>query len=278
MIGRAIVNKALVAAAGVALAGISLLAWFLFAGGSPPAAADDGGGWPSPAAQLTIPAAVAPADFGRRRIFVDAGHGAKDNTGNLSSLCQNEQDFTLDLASDLARRLEASSHFEVRVSRSGSDLVAYADRVQAADDWPAEVFLSLHSDVRGPAGTGDCPSNRSAPGFSLLWSDEGPLAGQRLQLARSISTRMLQVGLVAYDGDEYRDQYEADAQQAGVFADRHAPGSRIFVLHKPSMPSVIVETHNARDDREAERWNETATREAFAAAVTAALIDALAGS
>jgi N-acetylmuramoyl-L-alanine amidase len=266
----------MVAVAGVGVAGTALLAWFLLGEGSPPAAAEDGGGWPSAAARLEPPATTAPAHFGRRRVFVDPGHGAADNSGNLSSSCQLEQDFTLDLAQDLARRLEASSHFEVLLSRSGSALVAYADRVRAADSWRAEAFVSLHSDVRGPAGTGSCPQNRSAPGFSVLWSDEGPLGRERLELGRAVARRMLQAGFVAYDGGEYREQYEADARQAGVFVDRHALDTRIFVLRQPTMPSVIVETHNARDDREAERWNEQATREAFAAAVAAALVDVLA--
>jgi N-acetylmuramoyl-L-alanine amidase len=58
--------------------------------------------------------------------------------------------------------------------------------------------------------------------------------------------------------------------------DRHAFEQRIFVLWKPSMPSVIVETHHALDPREARLWAEKSTHEAFASAVTAALIDALA--
>jgi N-acetylmuramoyl-L-alanine amidase len=267
----------MVAFAGVGVAGTALIAWFLLGDGSPSAAAEDGGGWPSSAARLAPPATTAPADFGRRRVFVDAGHGAENNSGNLSALCQKEQDFTLDLSQDLARRLQASSHFEVRLARSGSALVAYADRVRAADAWRAEAFVSLHSDVRGPAGAGSCPQNRSAAGFSVLWSDEGPLAGERLELGRAVARRMLQAGFVAYDGSEYLQQYEADAHQAGVFVDRHALDTRIFVLRQPTMRSVIVETHNARDDREAERWNEEATREAFAAAVAAALVDVLAG-
>ena len=38
------------------------------------------------------------------------------------------------------------------------------------------------------------------------------------------------------------------------------------------MPSILVETHNALDDREALRWEEPATRDALAHALAAALI------
>src|SRR5262249_33023453 len=72
--------------------------------------------WPDPAAPLTAPALAFPPDFGSRRIFVDAGHGAPDNPGNSSTYCVDEQDFTLRAARDLAGRLAATGHFEVRLS------------------------------------------------------------------------------------------------------------------------------------------------------------------
>ena len=62
-------------------------------------------------------------------------------------------------------------------------------------------------------------------------------------------------------------------QLPGVFVDRR--DKRIFMLRSPVMPSIIIETHNAVDDREARSWNQPHTREAFATAIVAALIDAL---
>ena len=57
---------------------------------------------------------------------------------------------------------------------------------------------------------------------------------------------------------------------------RHQPGQRIFVLRKPPMPSVIIETHHALDFEEVARWREERTLESFAAAVTQGMVDALA--
>ena len=68
--------------------------------------------------------------------------------------------------------------------------------------------------------------------------------------------------------------YDADPTP-GVFVDRHAAAQRIFVLRRPSMPSVILETHNALEPREAERWSELATIDAAADALAGALVDAL---
>jgi N-acetylmuramoyl-L-alanine amidase len=240
-------------------------------------------GWPSGEAQLSAPQPSFSADFGKRRIYLDAGHGADGNTGNRSSLCEDEQDFTLALAQELAQHLEQTGHFDVRLSRQPGERVAYQQRVSEAEQWSAHAFVSLHSDVRGrteswePEPGVSCLRSRTAPGFSVLWSDEGDDATGRgrLALARATAAALEALGLPAYDGDDYRGLYQGDERQAGVFVDRHEPGERIFVLRRPTMPSIIVETHNALDDREAKRWREPTVREGFAHAIATALANAL---
>lgn len=239
--------------------------------------------WPGPAAALSASPAVFPPGFGVRRIYVDAGHGAASNRGNTSSFCVDEQDFTLGAARALAERLEATRHFEVKVSRNGDRPVDYKDRASEAAAWRAEVFMSLHSDVRGqatrwsPRPGESCPLSLEAPGFSVLWSDEGEagLVSRRHGLARATAARMREAGFLPYDGVDYTGLYEADPAEPGVFVDRHAPEQRIFVLRRPLMPSILIETHHALDPREATRWTEPHTLDAFAAAVAAALVDAL---
>jgi N-acetylmuramoyl-L-alanine amidase len=240
-------------------------------------------GWPFPGACVVAPPVVFPEAFGVRRVYVDAGHGAPGNTGNTSCRCVDEQDFTLGAARALAERLEATGRFEARVSRDGDRPVPYAERVNDAERWDADAFISLHSDVRGkldrwsPEPGMTCPLNLAAPGFAVLWSDEGEatLCDRRLALARAFARRMQEAGLLPYRGAEYTGLYEADAAQPGVFVDRRAPEQRIYVLRRPAMPAILVETHHALDAREAARWAEPATLDAFAAAVAAALVDAL---
>lgn len=239
--------------------------------------------WPDPGYRLAPRAPEFAPGFGRRRVYLDAGHGAAGNTGNRSAFCRDEEAFTLSLAEDVARELEKTEHFEVRLSRRGDTRVPYSERVRAADAWPADVLVSLHSDYRGKvetwtsAGETTCPRSRAAPGFSLLWSDQGDpaLALRRLALARELGRTLEQVGFVAYTGGEYSPTYERDSEQRGVFLDRHSERDRIFLLYRPSIPSVIVETHNAVDDREARRWEEAETRDAFAGAIADALSRAL---
>jgi N-acetylmuramoyl-L-alanine amidase len=239
--------------------------------------------WPGPAAVLSPPPFAAPEGFGVRRVYIDAGHGARDNRGAVSSYCVDEQDFTLAAALAVAARLEATGHFEARLSRDGSRLVEYRDRIAEAAAWGAEAFVSIHSDVRGrfemwsPSPGLSCRRSLAAPGFSVLWSDEGDaaLAERRVDLARRAARRMRETGFPPYTGAEYTGLYEADAAEPGVFVDRHAPDQRIFILRRTTMPAILIETHHALDPREAARWNEPGTLDAFSAALAAALVDAL---
>jgi N-acetylmuramoyl-L-alanine amidase len=234
--------------------------------------------WPAPEASLHAPIIRAARGMTKIRLFVDPGHGAEGNTGNLSCFCEKEQDFTLDLAKDMDTYLQQTGRFEVMLSRGVGEVVSYPDRVSASERWKAHVFLSLHSDVRGRHESWTlndgrtCPRSESAPGFSVLFSDEGGLATQRHILAQSLAKRMSQAGFLAYLGEQY-SMYEADPQVQGVFADRHPLDKRIFVLRQPSMPSILVETHNAWDPREVRRWDERHTRTVFFQVVEATLID-----
>lgn len=215
------------------------------------------------------------------RVVIDPGHGAADNTGNRSSFCRAEQDFTFDLGRDVKRDLEATGRFEVRLSRGPGETVDYKTRVAAADSWGARAFVSLHSDVRGHAETWrptealECPRHRGGTGFAVLFSDESEnRATERERVASGIAREASAAGFVPFQGVEYSADY-APRTTAGVFADRHAPEERIFVLRASSMPSVIIETHNALDDREALAWEDPRTRRAFARALARALAASL---
>lgn len=217
------------------------------------------------------------------RVLLDAGHGAADNHGNTSTFGVAEEEFTLDLAHDVAAELEATGAFEIRLSRGAGERVAYAARLDAARALRADAFVSLHSDVRGtvrawsPVPGLTTRAAVDAPGFTVLHADEGDpaLAARRRDLAVSVAAAMHEAGFFPYGGAAYQGLYAPDPDQPGAFVDRHEPAKRIFVLRRAPMPSIIVETHNALDPREAARWDEAHTRRAFAMALARGLVDAL---
>lgn len=239
--------------------------------------------WPEAGALLWPPAVVQGREDHRPvRIFIEPGHGNPGNAGNTSCRCRPEQDFTLALGRDLTQRLSDSPHLNLRIAGGGETRPPYRQRIADAESWGADALISLHSDTRGapspwqpPGRDGSCSRNDEEPGFTVLWSDEGPaeLVRARLALARALARRLSEAGFLAYHGADYGPLYEVDDEVPGVFVDRHAPHQRIMMLRRPRVPSVIIETHHAWDSRETARWEEPATREVFAAAVAAAVLD-----
>lgn len=211
-------------------------------------------------------------------VFIDAGHGEGDNQGAQTVRCGTEADFTLSLARDLAARLEAGGRFRVRLSRTSSTGPSYPQRLARARAAGARALLSLHADARGALSWHKTLDGRSClrsleqPGFSVLYSDEGSAGrvARRRRLARAVATRMTNAGFIAYDGIEYGGLYEVDPTE-GVFIDRR----RLFMLRRPPMPSVIIETHHAFHPEDHADWQRDETRARFAAAVEAALWEAL---
>ncbi len=231
--------------------------------------------WPQPGALTSTLAAVVPAR--RRRIALDAGHGAPGNSGARSRTCQEEQDFTLQVTRALAERL--AERADVIETRPAGTSPAYADRVAHALRERAEVLISLHFDVRGEAYAIAGPDGRAcwasdgSAGFSVLWSDEGaaPLVARRQQLARALAGAMARRGFGAYDGVDYPGLYDGDPTAPGVFVDRHLPNKRVFMLRRPTLPTVILETHHALHADDWARWQEPATLDAAAEAILEAL-------
>lgn len=240
--------------------------------------------WPAARAPLAVVPVDFPEGFGRKRLYLDAGHGSPGNKGNRSVACEAEESYTLRVAQDLARRLEATGHFQVKLSRTPGQQPAYKARLEEAARWRADVLLSLHSDVRRevdewrvPPGPDGCLRDDTSPGYSVLYADDipEPLLSQRQVLARALAQRMGNAGFLPYGGQQYGGLYVSDPVQAGAFVSGRQPGRRIFVLREPTMPSAIIETHHALDFEEVARWDEARTLESFAAAVAQGLVDAL---
>jgi N-acetylmuramoyl-L-alanine amidase len=159
--------------------------------------------------------------------------------------------------------------------------VSYPRRLRDAERFKAEAILSLHADARGmatawqPAPGTWCWRQDTTPGFAVLYSDRGDpaLRGGRRVLGRSLARHLAAAGLLAYDGVDYTGLYLKDEVQAGAFVDRRF----LYLLKRPGVPSVIVETHHSLDFEEASRWREERTLDAFAAAVANGLVEALGG-
>ena len=85
------------------------------------------------------------------KIFIDQGHNPQGINAGAEGFGLREQDITYNVCIYLADLLRKDSRFEVRTSRNSPDEVlgtsnstSLAARVNAANSWPANYFLSIH--------------------------------------------------------------------------------------------------------------------------------------
>ncbi len=213
------------------------------------------------------------------RVYIDAGHGVGTNSGATAVDCRTEAQINLDIAKSLAARLNGK--WRTRLSRKDAAGPTYPRRAQRAARWGADVLLSIHADTRGEAEWWSpqpglrCPRSKAQPGVAILVSDEarGVLTKRSIALARAVAKRMKAAGFTMYDGFDYGALYDKD-EVPGVFLDRRG----LFMLRRPKMASVIIETHHAWHPGEAKAWAQTKTRDRFAKAIESALEDVASGS
>lgn len=104
-------------------------------------------GPPEPARAAETVRPVAPAPAGKRVIVVDAGHGGVD-AGTVSPATGTpEKTVVLEMAKVMARRLEETGRYAVRMTRQSDVFVGLDARVEAARAARADLFLSIHADA-----------------------------------------------------------------------------------------------------------------------------------
>ena len=237
--------------------------------------------WPAPGTAGTLVLSQPTIKPGRIiKVYLDPGHGAPGNSGNRSATCQWEMQATLSIATDLAEALTNTGRFAVKIGRKSGQRTRYQDRVAQADAWGADVFVSLHTDNRdfdesklwSPKPGQQCRRSDQMPGVLVIYSDEGPLTSQRRELALSMIKGFEAVGFPLYDGADYpANMYIADKASPSVLLDRRAKG--IYVLRRPTMPSVLIELYHSWNLEEQRRWGEARTRRVFEQVMIRSLLE-----
>lgn len=85
------------------------------------------------------------------KIFIDPGHGAHD-PGAVGKHSK-EKDNVLKVGLRLKTLLESAGH-TVKMSRSSDVFIPLSTRAQMANDWGADLFMSLHNNAATASATG----------------------------------------------------------------------------------------------------------------------------
>ncbi|WP_019123937.1 N-acetylmuramoyl-L-alanine amidase family protein [Brevibacillus massiliensis] len=86
-------------------------------------------------------------------IVVDAGHGGHDS-GALGIAGNKEKDYNLAVANRVVELLKQYPEFQVVATRSTDVFLELKERVQIANDYDADVFLSIHANSFQPQTRG----------------------------------------------------------------------------------------------------------------------------
>jgi N-acetylmuramoyl-L-alanine amidase len=113
------------------------------------------------------------------KVAIDPGHGG-DDYGSVGPTRLLEKDINLTLALKIKEQLE-DKDVEVFLTRSRDENVKIYDRMDAADKWGADLFISIHNNAL-PDGAN--PFNRSGAGVYYYQP-------KSLKLAESIHTNLL---------------------------------------------------------------------------------------
>ena len=161
------------------------------------------------------------------KIYIDQGHNPVNPNAGAEGNGLREQNIVYRIGIELAELLRANGNFDVRLSRptettqlGSSNASSLAARVNDANAWGADYFISLHtnaSDIKSATGSEAFAFARGTPAFVL---GEDILAG-----------------LAA----------ETGLQNRGMFT-----RPSLYVLKRTQMPAVLVELgfiSNARDAR-----------------------------
>lgn len=150
------------------------------------------------------------------KIFIDQGHNPMNPNAGAEAFGLREQDITYEVGVRLANLLNSNPNFEARLSRNTpteqlgtSTATSLATRVNAANSWGADNFISIHcnaSDITTASGSEAYVYRANSAGYNL-------------------GSQIL-VGLHNATGLANR----------GVFV---RPG--LYVLRNTNMPAVLVE-------------------------------------
>ena len=161
------------------------------------------------------------------KVYIDQGHNPKDFNTGAEGNGLYEQDITYDVGIRLYNLMRQNSAFDVRLSRPGEGTVlgtnnssSLSERVRLANEWRADIFLSLHTNA--------AESSLAGGSEALVYSTSSTVA---FDLANDILDEMTKlVGL----------------KNRGVV---ERPG--LYVLRKTNMPAVLVELGFITNPRDA---------------------------
>lgn len=224
---------------------------------------------------VALPDRMAVARGGVKRIVIDAGHGGKD-PGGPRVFGLKEKELNLLVARELYTLLRRKNLFKVKLTRATDVFVPLAERSRIANDFKADIFISIHANACGKPGESGFEiyfmSEKASDPWaaevadyenSVLKLEEGPGRGDPAamllhSLARNeyMNEGSLLAGLVA------------DEMGRGTpFKSRGVKQAAFYVLRGTYAPGILVEMGFMTNRGDQKKLNDKKVRARIARAV-----------
>jgi len=158
-----------------------------------------------------------------KKVMIDAGHGGTDSGAVGNGL--REKDLTLKLATLINNHLNNNYDVTTKMTRTSDTTVSLPQRTRMANEWNADIFLSIHINAGGGTGFEDF----------------------------TYSGRMAQPRSVQNESKEIQQVIHAEIKEVLKkynVRDRGTKEANFHVLRETKMPSLLTETmfiDNAHD-------------------------------
>ena len=220
-------------------------------------------------AQLDLAKTVEPLVFPWRAddhkittIVIDPGHGGKDPGNQFSA--HNEKTYTLLLANELARQLNAAG-FRTALTRTKDTYVDLENRPAFANRKGADLFVSLHfnatsagkSSVSGAETYCITPVGASSSNSQGRGASYGRTTGNLAETESLLLAYQVQKALVKNLGAN----------------DRSVRRARFAVLREASMPAILVESGYMSHPIEGRKIFDATYRKQIAAAIVKGILE-----
>lgn len=198
---------------------------------------------PSPTAAAPIP--TVPANTGKFRIVLDAGHGGWD-LGTVGRQGLLEKDLVLDVTQRLGKLLQARLGSEVMFTRQGDEYLPLDQRADFANRAQADLFISVHANYSNAA---------TARGVETYYTNSFSAPGSKEVEKHSDGTFVHPTPISLSTGDLHekiaesrhlaasvqRSLYAALVSKSPDIRDRGIKDASFVVLTGTTMPAILTE-------------------------------------
>ena len=206
---------------------------------------------PIPVARPPNPPAMGIAARSLPVIAIDAGHGGID-PGAISESGVYEKDITLLMAKELAAILKATGRYKPVLIRNSDKFIRLRERIGAAREGSADIFLSLHADsISDPKFSGgsvytlsETASDEEAAMLARKENKADIIGGTDLSTHDEIVTSIL-IDLAQRDTNnksiDLADLLVTELGKVTKLVRKNRRHAGFVVLKSPDTPSVLIE-------------------------------------